>query len=92
LTKDIMEQHRGATAVAQPPLGVDAGCKHFWLIDSPNGPISRGRCKVCGALKEFKNYLESASYWDDEHVSETAVSRRFKAAAPVVAEILEAED
>ncbi len=34
------------------------GCQHHWLIDSPNGPVSRGICRVCGEEREFLNYLE----------------------------------
>ena len=29
---------------------------HHWIIDSPNGPTSEGRCKSCGAEKDFINY------------------------------------
>jgi hypothetical protein len=32
-------------------------CHHYWMIDSPTGPISRGRCRLCGAQREFRNYL-----------------------------------
>ena len=35
-----------------------ATCAHHWLIDSPNGETSRGRCKHCGAEKEFPNSAE----------------------------------
>ncbi|MBI2869789.1 MAG: hypothetical protein HYX96_08200 [Chloroflexi bacterium] len=31
------------------------GCPHFWVIESAGGPTSRGRCKRCGAQKEFFN-------------------------------------
>ena len=30
-------------------------CHHYWVIDSPEGPTSRGVCKFCGAVKEFYN-------------------------------------
>ncbi len=60
-----MSTYLGATAIAQPPTGADEGCKHFWLIDTPSGPVSRGICKVCGEAKEFKNYLESSPWGDD---------------------------
>ncbi|HTY81976.1 MAG TPA: hypothetical protein VMB24_04265 [Dehalococcoidales bacterium] len=30
-------------------------CRHFWVIEVANGPISRGQCKYCGAKKEFYN-------------------------------------
>ncbi len=30
-------------------------CTHFWRLDSPNGPISHGVCKKCGAVRDFTN-------------------------------------
>ena len=30
-------------------------CRHFWVIEVANGPVSRGECKYCGAKKEFYN-------------------------------------
>ena len=32
-------------------------CHHHWMIESPTGPISRGRCRLCGIQREFRNYL-----------------------------------
>lgn len=29
--------------------------KHHWLIDTPNGSHAAGRCKHCGAEREFRN-------------------------------------
>ena len=40
-------------------------CRHYWVIDSAGGPTSKGVCRVCGAQRQFKNYLEDAP-WDDE--------------------------
>jgi hypothetical protein len=36
-------------------------CRHFWVIDDPNGPVSRGKCKLCGAGKDFYNALPEFS-------------------------------
>ncbi len=33
--------------------GVD--CIHYWVIETPNGPVSRGICKYCGAVRLFIN-------------------------------------
>ena len=41
-------------------------CTHHWVIDSPNGPQSQGSCKVCGAEREFMNYLESSAWSSGE--------------------------
>lgn len=30
-------------------------CVHHWLIAFPQGSISKGRCKFCGAEAEFLN-------------------------------------
>jgi hypothetical protein len=42
-----------------------AKCKHYWIIESPKGPTSRGVCKYCGAKKEFGNYTHHSS-WDED--------------------------
>ena len=40
-------------------------CVHYWIIDPPRGPVSKGVCKMCGAEKEFKNHV-FYSPWDAE--------------------------
>lgn len=30
-------------------------CRHYWIIEIANGPVSWGQCKYCGARKEFLN-------------------------------------
>lgn len=40
----------------------ESGCEHFWIIESPNGPTSKGACRVCGETREFANYLESSAW------------------------------
>jgi hypothetical protein len=37
---------------------VAPSCAHHWIIDTPNGAMSRGVCKVCGLEKEFPNSAE----------------------------------
>ena len=44
-------------AVAETPQ-----CSHQWMIDSPNGPQSRGECRLCGAERYFQNYIEGSSW------------------------------
>jgi hypothetical protein len=36
---------------------VKLGCAHYWVIEAPKGPTSMGRCKYCGTVSEFKNYV-----------------------------------
>jgi hypothetical protein len=30
-------------------------CRHYWVIEVANGPVSRGQCKYCGMKKDFYN-------------------------------------
>lgn len=40
-------------------------CRHHWLIESPEGPTSLGRCKHCGTEREFSN-SSSDSIWEED--------------------------
>ena len=40
-------------------------CNHHWLIDSPNGPMSSGKCKWCGEGRDFKNSVQVNSWESD---------------------------
>jgi hypothetical protein len=35
---------------------------HRWRIEEPNGPLSAGICTVCGARREFRNWLADGDY------------------------------
>ncbi|NQW22686.1 MAG: hypothetical protein HQ475_04485 [SAR202 cluster bacterium] len=39
-------------------------CRHHWVIQPADGPVSNGLCQVCGETREFKNYVESATWGD----------------------------
>ena len=32
-------------------------CNHHWVIDMAQGPVSKGRCELCGTNKDFHNFL-----------------------------------
>ena len=36
-------------------IGQGQGCIHHWLIGIASGPTSQGRCRNCGAEREFQN-------------------------------------
>ena len=38
-------------------------CSHHWIIETPKGPVSKGRCKLCGEEKEFSNSAETRGGW-----------------------------
>ena len=39
-------------------------CQHHWLIQAADGPTSAGVCRICGEIKDFKNYVETATWGD----------------------------
>ena len=62
-------------------------CHHHWVIQPATGPVSQGRCQTCGEVRDFMNYVESASWGDtrlgnrsrgetNDSVAETAAGRR----------------
>jgi len=51
-----------------------SGCRHHWVIESPQGPSSRGVCKLCGVEKEFQNFMPDMS-WDGDQSSLFGLSR-----------------
>ncbi len=46
-----------------------AACRHYWIIEAPTGPVSRGVCQICEEIRDFKNYIESAPWGDDSSSS-----------------------
>ncbi len=30
-------------------------CAHHWIIETPDGPRSKGKCQLCGEEREFSN-------------------------------------
>ena len=49
-------------------------CPHHWIIEAADGPVSRGICKLCKLVREFKNtvVVEKWGYFrlpesDDSH-------------------------
>ena len=45
-----------------------AECRHHWVIQPADGPVSTGACQICGESREFKNYVESAT-WGDSRIA-----------------------
>ncbi len=41
----------------------ESQCRHTWMIESPNGPMSQGVCTRCGERGEFRNSIP-ISGWD----------------------------
>ena len=47
-------------------------CRHHWVIQPADGPVSNGSCQVCGETREFKNYVESATWGDSRTASKNS--------------------
>ena len=63
------------TAVETTAVETTPGCCHHWVIQPADGPVSNGSCQVCGETREFKNYVESATWGDSRSASKgSAVS------------------
>lgn len=45
---------------------------HHWLIEEAQGTLSAGRCKRCGATKQFKNWLEESDFVTNEEYRQLA--------------------
>lgn len=51
-------------AINEEPI-VKEQCHHYWVIESATGPISKGVCKLCGAVKEFSNRFPDTRWEGD---------------------------
>ncbi len=44
------------------PAAAPEVCVHRWLLEAPVGEVTRGRCKLCGADRDFTDERRSGSY------------------------------
>ena len=63
-----MVQQMENVAVQEVPEVVIV-CQHHWAIQSADGPTSPGMCWRCGETRDFKNYVETASWGDTRLVN-----------------------
>lgn len=49
----------------EAPASEPPTCAHHWVIATPNGEMSVGKCKVCDLEKEFPNSAEDG-LWERE--------------------------
>lgn len=57
-----------------PPILEIPTCQHHWLIETPRGAMSKGRCKRCGSEREFRNSANDYVWEDDSSLSYNALS------------------
>ena len=72
----------------------DSECNHHWVIGYPNGPTSSGRCKVCGAEKDFMNYFEGSAWGSDVSLEQLSSNAGYSGGSNYasVAETVKEED
>jgi hypothetical protein len=58
-------------------------CRHHWVIDSPHGATSMGRCKICAEVREFRNSAVD-TVWEGDPMSSIS---RMGGSRPIVAEV-----
>lgn len=51
---------------------------HHWLLESPSGPRVMGRCKTCGAEKDFQTWDESWGWNDGGEMDRRKQRKRLK--------------
>ena len=49
-------------------------CSHYWVIQPATGPLSQGICQACGEVRDFKNYVEAAT-WGESKAAKRANSQ-----------------
>jgi len=46
------------------------------MIEAPSGPSSSGRCRRCGEIKQFMNYIEGSAWGYDISIEQLAGGSR----------------
>ena len=83
-----------AAQESTPPTTQNADpevCCHHWAIQPATGPLSQGVCRICGEVREFKNYVEAAT-WGDSRLSNRSNSEESKGTVKSVADKEEVKD
>ena len=53
----------GGLPVVSLETQADPGCRHHWIIQPALGPLSDGKCRNCGEVREFKNSIDFETEW-----------------------------
>ena len=66
-------------AVLGPEVQEEPVCQHYWVIDKPAGPVSKGVCRLCSEEREFLNYIEGTSWSNDISLEQLSGGSRLPA-------------
>jgi hypothetical protein len=58
-------------------------CRHHWVIESPQGATSQGRCKNCNEVREFRNSAAD-TLWEGDPMA--SISKLGGGSRPIVSE------
>lgn len=51
---------RQEPALAEIETQIELLCRHHWIIEPANGPVSKGECRYCRETREFQNSVVEA--------------------------------
>ena len=57
-------------------------CRHHWIIETANGPVSRGMCRICQETREFRNSIDDAEREHQELGTYQRQANQVEAGAP----------
>ena len=54
IEKDLVENASAQVGLEEQ---TEPACRHHWVIEPANGPVSWGECQICHEGKEFQNSI-----------------------------------
>ena len=51
---------RQEPVVVEMETPIELLCRHYWIIEHANGPVSKGECRYCRETREFQNSVFEA--------------------------------
>jgi hypothetical protein len=70
-----------STSQAPESAVIRGTCVHHWVIDAPSGRESSGRCKRCGATRNFANSTESVM-WEQTNTLRSSLRSGVRVSKP----------
>jgi len=64
---------------------------HHWIIETPKGPTSKGKCRFCGFTQDFDNTI-AENIWSNGRSGRNGRNGRFGSKKSEVTQQTEAED
>jgi len=87
-----IEVKSGDTKELDGEIVETSSCQHVWVIDTPNGPSSKGVCSICTEEKQFQNYIEGSAWGYDVSIESLSGGSRFPAGSSPSSKSLAEDD